>query len=220
MSGDLDDSREKDSGRGLSWFWIEVQGGYEHVGLKTFNVEDTEFAAVPDPSDLTPGVQIIETTSNGGTLSAGVGAQLVFLTLGVRGRMGFFEAWQIGRVGGELGFRIPLGVVEPRFDLGGGYAALGSFDSGVVPDVIGIDGGYARAGAGIDFYPVSILAIGAYASFDFLALKRAGISLAEIQNFEQSSGNALTDAQEKALLIDGAGYGAGFAIQGTVGLHF
>jgi hypothetical protein len=45
----------------------------------------------------------VETESNGGVMSAGIGAQIVFLTLGARARLSFFEEWQMGRVGGELG---------------------------------------------------------------------------------------------------------------------
>jgi hypothetical protein len=80
IRGDLDDSKDKDSGRGLSWFWVEVQGGFEHLGLQTFNV---------DEQALTAG--LVKTSASGGVLSAGIGAQLIFLTLGVRGRMGFFD---------------------------------------------------------------------------------------------------------------------------------
>jgi len=208
IRNDLDSSKDNDSGRGLSWVWVEVQGGFEHVGLKTFNVDEKNFSA-----------GLVETTSSGGVISAGAGAQLIFLTLGVRGRMGFFDAWQIGRIGGELGFRIPLGIIEPRFDLGGGYAALGSFNT-VVPQQVSIDGAYARAGAGVDFYPVNILALGIHASFDFLALKRAGLSLADVEKLKDPSGNSLPDAQKTLLEAEGSGYGATFALQGTVGLHF
>jgi hypothetical protein len=208
IRADLDKSKDKDSGRGVSWFWVEAQGGFEHVGLQTFNVDEASFNA-----------GFVPTTASGGVLSAGIGAQLIFLTLGVRGRMGFFDAWQIGRIGGEIGLRIPLGFVEPRFELGGGYAALGSFDT-VVPDKISIEGGYARASAGVDFYPVKVLALGAEASFDFLALKRPGLSLADVQNLKDPSGNSLSDAQKTLLQAEGSGYGATFAIQGTVGLHF
>ncbi len=208
IRGDLDDSKDKDSGRGLSWFWVEVQGGFEHLGLQTFNV---------DEQALTAG--LVKTSASGGVLSAGIGAQLIFLTLGVRGRMGFFDAWQVGRIGGEVGFRIPLGIVEPRFDLGAGYAALGSFDS-VFPDQTSLDGFYARAGAGVDFYPVKILAIGAHASFDFMGLKRPGLSVSDIAAYQNGAGTDLTKAQEDLLKLEGSGYGAGFAIQGTAGLHF
>jgi hypothetical protein len=209
IDDDLDESKEKDSGRGPSWFWIEAQGGYEHVGLHTFNVDENKLSA-----------GLIDTESNGGVISAGLGAQIFFLTIGARGRMGFFEAWQIGRIGGELGFRIPLGFIEPRFDLGGGYAALGNFD-GVVAENVDIRGFYARAGAGVDFFPVNVLSIGGHASFDFMGLTRPGLDPAQIQAIAEDpkSGN-VSDAERQALALEGSGYGASFAIQGTIGLHF
>ncbi|MBL8739844.1 MAG: hypothetical protein JNK04_02085 [Myxococcales bacterium] len=209
IDDDLDESKEKDSGRGPSWFWIEAQGGYEHVGLHTFNVDETA---------LTAG--LVETESNGGVISAGLGAQIFFLTIGARGRMGFFEAWQIGRIGGELGIRIPIGFVEPRFDLGAGYAALGSFD-GVVAETVDIRGFYARAGAGVDFFPVNVLSIGAQATFDFMGLTRPGLDPTQIQAIADSPDTKdLSAAERQALALEGSGYGASFAIQGTIGLHF
>jgi len=209
IQDDLDESKEEDSGRGPSWFWIEAQGGYEHVGLNTFNVDDQALA-----------VGLVETESNGGAISAGLGAQIFFLTIGARGRMGFFEAWQIGRVGGEIGFRIPIGFVEPRFDLGAGYAALGNFD-GVVAENIAMRGFYARAGAGVDFFPVNVLSIGGHASFDFMGLTRPALGPQQIDAVladDPDVGDL--PAKRKALALDGSGYGASFAIQGTIGLHF
>ncbi len=207
LTSDLDESKEKDSGRGVSWFWIEAQGGYEHLGLQTFEI---------DGADLSAG--FTETTANGGVVSAGLGAQIIFLTLGVRGRLGFFPDWQAARIGGEVGFKIPVGFVEPRFDIGAGYAALTNLD-GAVPESIGINGFYVRAGAGVDFYPVELLALGLVASFDFMGLSRAGLSPAEVESLRTSRPD-VTDAQAQALAQGGTGYGAGFALQGNVGLHF
>ena len=179
------------------------------MGLHTFNVDERA---------LTAG--LVETESNGGAISAGLGAQIFFLTIGARGRMGFFEAWQIGRVGGELGFRIPIGFVEPRFDLGAGYAALGNFN-GVVAENVDIRGFYARAGAGVDFFPVNVLSIGGHASFDFMGLTRPGLDPTQIQAIanDPDSGD-VSEAERQALALEGSGYGASFAIQGTIGLHF
>lgn len=203
------DDKDEDSGRGLSWFWIEAQGGFEHLGLQTFNLDEENFS-----------VGLVETEASGGVISAGIGAQIIFLTIGVRGRLGFFDAWQAGRIGGEVGFRIPIGIFEPRFDLGAGYAALGNFD-GVVAENVDIHGFYARAGAGLDIYPASVISIGAHASFDFMGLTRPGLDPQKIADIQQDPDvGDLPEAREQALALDGSGYGAAFAIQGTVGLHF
>ncbi len=209
VDSDLDESKKKDSGRGLSWFWVEVEGGFEHVGLHTFNVDETALSA-----------GLVATEASGGVIDAGVGAQLVFVTIGARARMGFFSDWQIGRIGGELGFRIPIGFIEPRFDLGGGYAALGSFD-GVVAEDVSIRGFYLRAGAGLDFYPLKWLSLGGHATFDFMGLTRPGLDPTQIADLtsDPSIGD-LSAAQQQALAVDGSGYGASFALQGSIGLHF
>jgi hypothetical protein len=201
--------KDEDSGRGLSWFWLEAQGGFEHLGLQTFNVDETNFA-----------VGLVETEASGGAISAGIGAQIVFLTLGARARMAFLDAWQVGTIGGEVGFKIPLGIFEPRFDLGAGYASLGNFD-GVVADAINIRGFYARAGAGLDFYPASVIALGFHASFDFMGLTRPELDPAKIAEIQADPDiGDLPAAQEQALALEGSGYGAALALQGTIGLHF
>lgn len=206
LEDELERSRDEDSGRGLSWFWIEAQGGYEHVGLRTFDV---------DEQALTAG--FVDTSANGGFISAGLGARLIFLTLGARARLGLFDQWQLGRVGGEIGLRIPLGPVEPRFDLGVGYAALGNLDS-TAGRALSIDGLYARAGAGLDFYLGKYVSIGGQATFDFMALTRPGLSPSEIANL-QTSGDV--DAGRAELLAaEGSGYGSTLGLAATLGLHF
>lgn len=202
---DLESSKEHDAGRRLTWFWLEASGGFEAVGLHTFNVDET---------NLTAG--FVDTSDNGGAIDAGIGARFYIFTVGARGRMGFFKAWQIGRIGGELGLRFPLGVFEPHLELGGGYAALGNFD-GIVAEKISIDGGYARASAGLDLFPVSALSLGAFASFDFMGLTRPSVSPADLAALQGA--NAITDAQSQILAASGSGYGSTFSIQGMIGLH-
>ncbi len=185
------EDKDEDSGRGLSWFWLEAQGGYEHLDLTTF--DGSSPLAVPFGS----------TTADGGVVSAGLGAQLVFVTLGARARFGFFEDYRLSQVGGELGFRIPLGQLEPRFDLGGGYAGLGNFDE-LVADSITVEGFYARVGAGLDFYPVEVMSLGLHASFDVLGMTSAPVAGAELA----------------AALEEQTSLGYGLALQASAGLHF
>ncbi len=160
---------------------------------------------------------LIETTGSGGVIGGGIGAQIFFFTIGVRGRMGFFKPWQVGRVGPEIGIRFPLGSFEPHVDLGGGYAALASFDP-TVPTAVAIRGGYARANAGLDFYPVKVLSLGAEASFDFLGLTRPALTAAEVAA-ARTQNNSITDAQGTLLATKGAGFGASFALVGVIGIH-
>jgi hypothetical protein len=209
---ELDDAKKKDSGRGLSFFYLDAEGGFEHVGLQTFNIDEENFTA-----------GFVDTESSGAVIGAGVGVQLLFLTVGARGRVGFFDAWQLFSVGGEIGFRFPIGRLEPHFGLGAGYTALGSFNDAIsgAADAISIHGIHARVGGGLDFFPTSILSIGANVSWEFLALTRPGISFEELQKIQ--SDPATTDVQRakaELLQVEGSGYGSAIAITGVVGLHF
>ena len=130
---ELDKSEKDDTERGLKWFYIDAEGGFQHVGLETFEV---------DESQLTAG--LVPTEANGGYVGVGLGLRLFVLTIGPRARVGFFEDWQLYNVGGELGFRFQVSIVEPHFELGGGYAALGSLGDalGGVPNAGNVTGAY------------------------------------------------------------------------------
>src|SRR5262249_37928827 len=41
----LDTAKERDSGRGLELLWLNVEGGFEHVGLSTFNSDEQNLTA-------------------------------------------------------------------------------------------------------------------------------------------------------------------------------
>ncbi|MEZ4297300.1 MAG: hypothetical protein R3B70_20215 [Polyangiaceae bacterium] len=208
---ELDDAKKKDSGRGLEWFWINAEGGFSYVDMRTFvGNEDFTFGFIP-------------TQATGGQVGAALGVRLIFITLGARGRIGFFDPWQMFTVGGELGFHIPLGRVEPHIELGGGYAALGSVNGLVqgASDAISISGGYARVSGGVDVYITPIFSVGVLASGDFLALVRPGLSLDQIQSIKDDP--SITDAQRLAadgLGLEGSSYGTAIGATAVLGLHF
>jgi len=204
----LDASKEADSGRGLSFFYIDVEGGYQYVGLETFDV---------DRAGLTAG--LVETEASGGFIGAGLGVRLLSFTLGPRVRWGFFPDYQLFSVGGELGLRIPLGILEPNVSLGVGYSALGNLSDAVrsVPESITIDGVDVRVGAGLDVFLMPILSLGFGAAWEFLALTRPGVSLSDLNQEQQGD---LSDAQRQALALEGSGYGSSVTIAGKLGLHF
>ena len=202
----LEESKEKDSERGLSWFYIEAEGGYQHVGLETFEV---------DESALTAG--FVETTANGGYLGAALGARIFVLTIGPRFRVGFFPDWQLFSVGGEIGLRFQIGIIEPFFTLGAGYTALGNFaDANSVSEAIAIRGADGRVLGGVDFFVTEILAIGVGASWEFLALTRPGIDITTLSD----QGQSLDANQQAVLSAEGSGYGSAFSIGARIGLHF
>jgi hypothetical protein len=213
----LDDSRKSDSGRGIEWFWLEAEGGISHVGLETFNIDEKNFSA-----------GFIPTRATGPMIGAAVGARLVFLTIGARGRVGFYDSFDIFSVGGELGLRIPLGNLEPHFDLGGGYTALGSYKSAVqngnvqaALDTTQIRGFYVRASGGLDYYVTPVFSIGASATFEVLALTRPGADPSKITQIKADP--SLTEAQRTAadaLALEGSSVGASVGGTAVLGLHF
>lgn len=208
---DLEAAKKKDSKRGLEWFWINAEGGFSQVDLRTFQGnEDFTFGFVP-------------TQATGGTVGVGLGVRLLFITLGARGRVGFFDPWQMFTAGGEIGFHIPLGSVEPHFELGGGYAALGNVNAVVrgAADAISIAGGYGRISGGVDVYLTPWFSLGLLASGDFLAMVRPGLSTAQIDAIKADpSVTAVQQAAADGLGLEGSSYGTAWGVTGVLGFHF
>jgi hypothetical protein len=207
----LQQAEEEDSERGLSWFYVEAEGGFQHVGLETFAIDR-------NPSEGTVSAGFVDSKASGGYTGAGLGVQLVFVTIGPRFRVGFFPDYQLFSIGGELGFRIPIGIVEPAFSLGGGYAAMGSFSGALsgVNDAIAIRGAYGRIQGGVDFFLTNSFAVGAGASWEFMALTRPGVDL---NTLSQTERDGLGAEQEQALAAEGSGYGSAVTIGVRLGFH-
>lgn len=152
----LDESKRADAGRRLEWVWIDAQGGFEQVGLTTFKGDTALTSGAP-------------TSSSGGYASVGAGARLLFLTLLVRGRVGFGAVGQLIRVGPEIGLHVPIGRVEPHVEIGGGYAQL-------VGSSAAIRGGYGRTGFGIDYFVAPVVSLGIAGSAEILGTRRGSAS--------------------------------------------
>ncbi len=211
---ELDEAKKRDAKLGLSWFWIDASGGFEHVGLSTFSSDAALNAAVKGGTPLVP------TDASGGVISAGLGLRLVFLTIGARANLGFFSPWQLFTLGGEVGLHFPLGKIEPHFDLGAGYAGIGNV-GGVLsdaPGAISIRGFYVRSGFGLDYYLAKHFSIGINGSFELLGLTRPGVDASTLQTLEAH--NDINKTEAAALSLDGSSYGSAFAFTGVAALHF
>ncbi|MCA9630784.1 MAG: hypothetical protein KC766_24110 [Myxococcales bacterium] len=204
---DLEKSEQEDSGRGLEFLYLNVEGGYAHIGLQTFKANDIVDA----------GTQ--KTTDSGYVLGVGAGLRLVFITIGPRFRLNKFSEYDMWTLNAELGIHIPLGNFEPYFTFGGGYASIGGFDSGNIgsqinSDDVQITGYDIRAGAGFDLYLSPAFSIGANLTGELLGLTRPGVSL-------NSSGSTTANgAQAQVLEADGSSLGTSMALTGVLGLHF
>jgi hypothetical protein len=204
----LDWAKTEDSGRTLEWVWIDAGGGFEQLGMQTFNASNQGFVG-----------NLVKTSSSGGVVSAAVGARLLFFTVTVRGRVGVFDSGQLYRVGPEAGFHIPLGNVEPHVSLGLGYAAVGNLHDtvgGAAAPSIGLRGVYTRAGAGLDYFVVPAFSLGLEVTSELLALFRPALTPAEVTVLKPK----LPTGQADLLASSGSGLGGTVAVTAVAGLHF
>jgi hypothetical protein len=204
----LEEAKQKDSGRGLEWIWLNAEFGFEHLGLQTFSANQLVDAA------------IVSTTQTGLMYGAGLGVRLVFITLGARFRFSSFNAFDLWTLNGEAGLRIPLGKLEPHLFIGGGFASVGGFSTsdlgGVDQSHVEITGYDVRAGGGLDYYVTPIFSVGASVSFEILGLTRPGVTLNDASNVV----NGGTVAEAEVYKVSGSSLGSAFSGALVLGLHF
>jgi len=205
----LDDADKKDSGRGLEWFYLNGEVGFESLGLQTFKTGNLV--------DST----IVSTTQTGLLLGAGLGLRLVFITIGPRFRVGLFKDYQVWTLDAEVGLRIPLGNLEPYLTLSGGYASLGAFSAqnvgGPAAGDVSITGYNIRGGGGLDLYVTPVFSIGASITGEVLGLTRPGVTVSKLgSNNMVGPGGTSTNIY----LLDGSSVGFGFTGTLVLGLHF
>jgi hypothetical protein len=194
----LERAERDDAGRGLEFFWVDVEGGYEYLSLQAFRA-----------SSLLDGEAVADSGA-GLSLGLGAGVRLIFLTLGGRFRLARISAWDLYTLDAELGLHLPVGALEPSFTFAAGYAALDVASAEGVPNVdaerVDVSGLDVRLGANLDYYVNPLLSFGARGSFEVLALWRAGA--------EQPAETPAEYAR------DGDGIGFGMTLSAAVGLHF
>lgn len=202
-------AEKEDSGRGLEFFWLNGEIGVNHLGLQTFKANDLVDA------------EILKSTQTGLMFGGGLGLRLIFLTLGARFRLGTFSDWQLWTLNLEAGFRIPIGIVEPYFTFGGGYASIGSFDTGNIGsgfnssgvDITGFD---VRGGFGVDVYLSENFSIGGNLTGDLMFLKRPRVEMPDTGALPPDEAARV----QRVYANDGSSIGAGTALTFVAGLHF
>lgn len=198
----LERAEHEDAGRGLEFFWVDVEGGYEYLSLQGFRSNALlDGDAVPD-------------AGSGYALGAGAGVRLIFVTIGGRFRLARLGEWDLYSLDAEIGLHFPFGALEPSFTFAAGYAALGALSAdgltGFDADRVSVSGVNARLGANLDYYVNPLLSFGARGSFEGLALWRGGSE----QPVDAPADTAATYRR------DGDGIGFGVALSAAVGLHF
>ncbi len=198
----LERAEREDAGRGLEFFWFDVEGGYEYLSLSALR-----------SNGLLDGDAVADSGS-GLALGAGVGVRLIFLTLGGRVRLARLSAWDLWTLDGEVGLHMPLGALEPSFTFAAGYALLASPNAEGLPEldaaIVDVSGINARLGGNLDYYVNPLLSFGVRGSAEVLALWRSGAAV--------PAGVPADTAA--AYTRDGDGIGFGVTLSADVGLHF
>jgi hypothetical protein len=203
----LQKADQEDSGRGLEFFYVNVEGGVQHLGLQTLHANNLTDAAVA------------ASTQTGPMFGAGLGVRLLFITIGPRFRLAHFGDFDIWTLGGEVGFHFPLGNFEPYFDVGAGYASLGSFNGkNIANDAVSVHGYDIRGGGGFDYYLTPVFSVGANVSVDLVGLTRPGVNPQAINPTLTASPQGSSGTVNYA--ADGSSLGMGVSGTAVLGLHF
>lgn len=209
------EARDETPRRGPEWIWLNAEGGFETLGLQTFDANRLVDAGV------------VQTTQTGPLLGAGFGLRLFFLTIGPRFRIGMFQDYQVWTLDAELGIRIPLGRLEPYFTLAGGYASLGAFSSanlgGPAAGDVRITGYDVRGGGGLDLYVTPHFSVGAGLTAEVLGLTRPGVTLSKIASNNSGSvspDGTLTADPHNLYALDGSSVGFGLTGTLVLGVHY
>ena len=199
--------------KGLEWVWANAEAGVELANLRRFDANlDTLTVGLTPSSGVGP------------AFGVGAGVRFVFVTLGVRGRVGALQssggAWQLWTLDAELGIRVPLKRVEPYLTLAAGYTSLGNFGYAVSGLGSGLDisGANLRLGAGVDFYITRAFSVGGNVSGEMLMLARRSVPLRDLAAAKQIG--SIDDAKARVLEASGTSFGAALTFSAVAGLHF
>ncbi len=205
---ELDRAEKEDSGRGLEFFFVNVEGGYEQIGLETFKSDGLTYAGSVTSKD------------GGLMLGAGAGLRLVIFTIGARARLGKFSQWNVATINGEFGVHFPLADLEPYITLGAGYAFLGAMDEKSWGGNVSIQGYDVRGGFGLDYYVTPVFSVGANLTGEVLGLTRPGVDLDAAATGSGGAQPGTLDARSQEVAkADGSSLGAAFTGSLVLGLH-
>jgi hypothetical protein len=178
--------------------YLTPEVGIQYVGLETLHLTRKLVPSSLHSADVGP------------LFGVGAGFRFLFLTVGPRFRFGHFRDWDFWTLDAEVGFKVPLGAVEPYLALGGGYARLGSLQKVSLQDPGARVQGYnIRLNAGLDYYFDKMFSIGGVATGELLGMTRPGVDL------NQATGSVSEDVYK----LDGSSVGVAIMASAVVGLH-
>ena len=173
--------------------YLTPEVGVEYVGLETLHLTRALFPSQVHTADVGPVVGVA------------AGVRLLFITLGPRFRYGHFRDWDLWTLEGEVGFKAPLGAIEPFVGFGAGYAKVGNLNEGRVK----VQGYDMRLFAGLDYYLNKTFSIGGSATAELLGMTRPGVDL------NQATGSVSEDVYK----LDGSSVGLAILAFAVVGAH-
>jgi len=163
----LEQAGERDSGRGLEFVYVNLEGGLEFAALDALNQNG---ALVPQTS---------KTSAVGALVGGAAGLRLLYFTVGPHFRFAHFSDWELWTLNLDFGWHVPLGRLDPYGTIGGGYARLGH----AADSLLGTDRGVSiagfdiRLGGGLDYYVTNVFSIGGVLEAELLRLARSGVAL-------------------------------------------
>ncbi len=173
--------------------FLTPEMGAEYVGMETLHLTHELLPSGAHTADIGPVVGV-----------AG-GVRLLFVTLGPRFRFGHFRDWDLWTLDAEVGFKVPLGALEPYFEVGAGYAKVGSLQDSRVR----VQGYDLRLNFGLDYYFNKSFSIGGAATAEMLGMTRPGVDL------NQATGSVSQDVYK----LDGSSVGLAVMASAVVGVH-
>ncbi len=148
---DLARADREDSGRGLSFAWLDGEFGLDLTDYQMLGGA-AELEAVPGGAGVLYG--------------AGFGVRALYFTLGPRFRGATHAGSSRWALGGEVGLRLPFGRWEPHADLSLSYVELQA--SGPRPYFSGFE---VRPSFGLDYFASSTFSAGLGLSWALLPLR-------------------------------------------------
>src|SRR5262249_50794843 len=160
---------------------------------------------------------------------AALGFRFLSLPAGVGGGAATFEdpppphnvhAWNMSSLDGELGFRAPLGRLEPYLTLASGYTTFGGFGDAVsgLKNGLNVNGFNARLGFGVDYFISRYVSLGGNLTGELLILTRPGVPVRDITSIPQT--RTLDEGAARFLEANGSSYGTALALTGGIKAHF
>jgi len=186
----LAEADSNDSGRGLDFFYVEGELGAEYLALEAFH------------GPLLPAGS--KTSGIGVSLGAAFGLRLLYFSVGPRFRFAEFSDFHRWSLGLDVGWRVPLGRLEPYGVIGAGYSNLG-VDALRGVTMAGYD---IRLGGGIDYYLSNVVSVGGSLTVEIVRLARSNFPDTRESN------------PDPATLSGAYGFGLALTPSAVVGLHF